>query len=190
MPELILASTSVYRRQLLQRLGLPFRQVAPCFEESGDTTQGIAQLVRSNTLGKGRSILQQYPAAIVIASDQLAVFDGHILGKPGSVARAMAQLATLSGRRVTFLTGVALLEEDRCRYALERYEVFFRKLSQSEIRDYVQRDMPLDCAGSFKSESLGIALLERMRGDDPTALMGLPLIRLSQWLHPLCAGSV
>ncbi len=190
MSELILASTSAYRRQLLQRLGLPFRQVAPHFEESCDATQGIEQLVRENTLGKGRSVLQQYPAATVIASDQLAVCGHQLLGKPGSVPRAMRQLRAVAGRKVSFLTGLAVLRGEEMHYALEWYHVYFRSLDNAEIVRYIARDMPLDCAGSFRSESLGIALLERMEGDDPTALIGLPLIRLSQWLQPLWTGSV
>ncbi len=189
MSELILASTSAYRRQLLRRLGLPFRQVAPCFEESVAANGDIEQLVRENTLGKGRSVLRQYPAATVIASDQLAVCGDRVLGKPGSVPRAMRQLRAVAGRKVSFLTGLAVMHDDEERYALETFHVYFRPLDDAEIFRYIARDMPLDCAGSFRSESLGIALLERMEGDDPTALIGLPLIRLSQWLCPLQASA-
>ncbi|RMH61452.1 MAG: septum formation protein Maf [Zetaproteobacteria bacterium] len=185
MCELILASTSTYRAQLLRRLGLPFRQVAPSFEELCDDAPGAEWLVRENTLGKGRSVSRQWPDARVIASDQVAVCEGRLLGKPDSFEAAVAQLQDVAGKRVRFLTGVALLHGDDVRYDLVSCDAWFRRLPRGEIERYVRRDKPLDCAGAFKSESLGIALVARMSLDDPTALMGLPLIRLSDWLRPL-----
>jgi MAF protein len=186
MPEqLILASTSIYRKELLQRLHLPFRQQAPDFDEAPPGTLPVADLIRHNTLGKGRSVANSFPDATVIASDQLAVCDDLVLGKPGTVDAACAQLASLSGECVTFLTGVAMLRAHDERFAMVPFKVWFRDLSASEIHAYVLADRPLDCAGSFKSEGLGISLFSRMQGDDPTALIGLPLIQLSEWLMPL-----
>ena len=122
---------------------------------------------------------------MVIASDQLAVCGDLVLGKPGSVEAACAQLAMLSGKQVSFLTGLALITPEQMRNEIITFHVHFRKLTGAEIRSYVDKEMPIDCAGSFKSEGLGICLFERLEGDDPTALIGLPLIRLSQWLQPL-----
>jgi septum formation protein len=182
---LILASTSSYRRELLARLGMPFEVVAPSFEEAEPGSMAAADLVRHNTLGKGRAVAEKHPGAHVIASDQLAVCEGRTLGKPGDHTAACRQLALLSGRMVEFMTGVALLEGSGARYEMVPFRVYFRTLSTSEIEHYLHMDRPYDCAGSFKSESLGIALFERMQGDDPTALMGLPLITLASWLKPL-----
>ena len=187
MAELILASTSPYRRILLQRLHLPFQQVDPQFDEVEPGCMPPDQLVLHNTRGKADSVLARYPEAIVIASDQLAVCGEMVLGKPGTAEKACAQLAMLSGKSVTFLTGLALFSQREKQSEVISFRVFFRELSSDEIRTYVELENPVDCAGSFKSEGLGIALFERMQGDDPTALIGLPLIRLSQWLKPLTA---
>jgi len=183
--QLILASTSPYRRALLQRLGLPFEQASPGFEEATPGNMPPNELVEHNTLGKARSILNIAPHATIIASDQIAVCGDIVLGKPGTIARAEQQLQLVSGKRVTFLTGLCLMDADSCRYEMIPYHVCFRTLSSTEISRYVAIEQPLDCAGSFKSEGLGISLFEKMEGDDPTALIGLPLIRLSQWLQPL-----
>ena len=182
---LILASTSPYRRDLMARLHLPFDTVAPDFEEAGPGAMPPMELVRHNTLGKAEAVSRRYPGATVIASDQLAVCNGRILGKPGTADRACAQLQMLSGQRVEFLTGLALMAPERQLFDTIPFRVQFRMLSASEIRRYVAMENPIDCAGSFKSEGLGICLFERFEGDDPTALIGLPLIRLSQWLTPL-----
>ena len=182
---LILASTSPYRAKLLARLQLQFTQHAPDFTEALPGSMPVGQLVQHNSLGKARAVLQRFPDAHVIASDQLAVCGDRVLGKPGSMDVACQQLAELSGQRVSFLTGLALLSSDAERVATVPFEVCFRSLSASQIHSYVQAELPLDCAGSFKSEGLGIALFESMQGDDPTALIGLPLIRLCTWLQPL-----
>lgn len=182
---LILASTSPYRRELLARLQLPFETIAPNFPEAAPGTMPPAELVRHNTLGKAANIAQTYPDAHIIASDQLAVCDKYVLGKPGTVEQACAQLSMVSGRHVDFLTGLALQSPERSLFDIIPFRVHFRKLTEREISHYVAIERPLDCAGSFKSEGLGIALFERLEGDDPTALIGLPLIRLSQWLNPL-----
>ena len=185
MTSLILASTSPYRKVLLQRLQLPFQQVPPLFDEAEPGVMPAETLVLHNTTGKADSVLTRYPDAKVIASDQLAVCGDVVLGKPGTKEQACAQLALLSGKSVTFLTGLALFSQRERRSEVIPFQVFFRELSKDEIMNYVEQENPVDCAGSFKSEGLGIALFERMQGDDPTALIGLPLIRLSQWLKPL-----
>jgi len=123
--------------------------------------------------------------ATIIASDQIAVCAEFVLGKPGNTDAACKQLSFLSGQRVTFLTGLAFISEHSVQYETIPFDVCFRQLTDTEIRTYVETEQPLDCAGSFKSEGLGISLFENMHGDDPTALIGLPLIRLSQWLEPL-----
>lgn len=182
---LILASTSPYRKLLLERLQLPFTQVVPPFTESTPGSMPIDELVQYNSKGKAESVLNHYPDATVIASDQLAVCGDLVLGKPGTGEKAAAQLAMLSGKSVTFLTGLAMLSREQRYIETIPFTVTFRNLGEREIINYIEKEKPIDCAGSFKSEGLGIALFERMQGDDPTALIGLPLIRLSQWLKPL-----
>jgi len=183
--QLILASTSPYRRELLQRLQLPFEQLTPDFEELKPGQLPPSDLVLHNTIGKAEAVFSHHPQATIIASDQLAVCDNIVLGKPGDSASACKQLAMLSGKSVQFLTGLAVISAEQRQCEIIPYQVHFRELTEQEIQNYVSKENPIDCAGSFKSEGLGIALFERMEGDDPTALIGLPLIRLSQWLKPL-----
>lgn len=183
--DLILASTSPYRASLLRRLCLPFKIITPDYTEIPADKFPASRVVRLNTLGKAYSVLQARPGCIVIASDQLAVCDGKALGKPGTEAKACKQLLRLSGSSVDFLTGLAVLSGSHEYYEEIPFRVHFRKLSRTEIKTYVRLEMPLDCAGSFKIEGLGISLFERLEGEDPTALMGLPLIRLSHYLKPL-----
>jgi len=182
---LILASTSPYRKQLLQRLQLPFTQVDPRFEEALPGSMSASELVLFNSAGKAENVLSRFPDSTVIASDQLAVCGESVVGKPGSADRACEQLAMLSGKSVTFLTGLALFSKNQRQQEIIPYDVIFRDLTDLEISNYVKKENPIDCAGSFKSEGLGVSLFEKMQGDDPTALIGLPLIRLSQWLKPL-----
>ena len=182
---LMLASTSAYRAALLARLRLPFAQCAPRFEEARPGSMAVEALVKHNTIGKARSVLEMHPGATVIASDQLAVCGEQALGKPGTQEAALRQLRLISGQRVSFYTGVTMLTDDAAHYDMVPYHVEMRYLSDAEIRTYVAQEQPLDCAGSFKSEGLGITLFARMCGEDPSALIGLPLIRLSQWLQPL-----
>jgi len=182
---LILASTSPYRKQLLARLGLPFSTCSPAFSEAEPGSMPPAELVRHNALGKAGSVARQHPGATVIGSDQLAVCGTRVLGKPGGHRAAFDQLTFLSGKAVDFLTGLAVLEHGREQYACVPFRVVFRELAATDIEAYLHAEKPYDCAGSFKSEALGIALFASMQGDDPTALMGLPLITLSGWLHPL-----
>jgi len=190
MMRLILASSSPYRHQLLERLGLPFEQMNPDFLEASPGSMPAAELVQYNTLGKAHSLfssesLSADPDVTIIASDQIAVCNSTVLGKPGSIENACAQLAMLSGQSVTFLTGLTVLNRESEFYEMIPFQVYFRDLSMTEIETYVNIEKPLNCAGSFKSEGLGVSLFERLQGDDPTALIGLPLIRLSQCLQPL-----
>jgi septum formation protein len=182
---LILASTSPSRRELLARLQMPFTVEAPDFTEEEAGSMPAHELVRYNTLGKARAVAARHPEACVIASDQVAVCSDTMLGKPGSDLQACRQLTMLSGQTVEFLTGLAILTPDSHHDEIVPFRVVFRRLTEREIHTYVERDQPLHCAGSFKAESLGISLFERMEGEDPTALIGLPLIRLSAILRPL-----
>lgn len=181
---LVLASTSVYRRTLLERLGLPFTQESPQIDESALPGESPESLVQRLASAKAEAVAHRHPEALVIGSDQMAVLGDQVLGKPGSPERAKAQLATLSGQSVRFLTGLAVvsLALGQHHVAVVPFTVQMRRLSAAEIADYVARDNPVDAAGSFKSEGLGIALFEHMDGEDPTALIGLPLIRLTRML--------
>lgn len=177
---LLLASTSPYRRSLMERLDLEFSVCSPDVDETPRAGESPMDLVRRLAEAKARAGAAQAGRALVIGSDQVAVVGGEVLGKPGSAERACAQLTRLSGQRVVFLTGLCLFNsaEDRTQLEVVPFSVVFRHLSSTQIQDYVRREQPFNCAGSFKSEGLGIALFERMEGDDPTALIGLPLIRL------------
>jgi septum formation protein len=184
MSTLLLASTSPYRRQLLTRLGLPFEVAAPDVDETPRAGEAPVELAQRLAASKALAVARRYPDAWVIGSDQLAVRDAEILGKPGSAARCLAQLAAASGRRVTFLTAVCLLRHrDDCRHAtVDSTVVQFRVNDPERIRRYVEREQPFDCAGGFKCEGLGISLFERIESTDPTALIGLPLIWLASTL--------
>lgn len=176
---LILASTSVYRRHLLERLRLPFSVVASDVDETplpGETPETLACRL---ALAKAQSVAQAHPGAVVIGSDQVADLAGQALGKPGNHARAVHQLQTMRGKTVIFQTAVAVvcLETGFAQTDLAQVNVTFRHLSDAQIDAYLLAETPYDCAGSAKSEGLGIALLERIDNDDPTALIGLPLIR-------------
>ena len=182
---LILASTSPYRRALLAQLGLPFAVASPATDETPlprETPAATAVLLAE---AKARSVAAAHPRALIIGSDQVADCDGLAIGKPDSHAHAVAQLTALSGRTIIFHTGVSLLDATtgRCETALVDVSSTFRTLSPSEIDDYLRRDQPYDCAASVKSDALGIALFTRIASDDPTALIGLPLIRLAQMLR-------
>ena len=177
MPTLILASTSPYRRELLSRLRLPFEAVAPEVDEVALPAEAPAALTERLALSKARAVAAWQPGAIVIGSDQVADLEGEAIGKPGTHERAVEQLRRLSGREVIFQTAVAIVAPGL--EAIERAEVRvrFRVLSDASIEAYLRADEPYDCAGSAKVESLGVALLEAVESDDPTALIGLPLIR-------------
>lgn len=176
-PPLILASTSRYRRELLSRLGLPFEAIAPDVDEAALPGEAPAALAERLALAKARAVAALHPGAVVIGSDQVADLDGESIGKPGTHEHAVAQLQRMSGRQVIFQTAVAVVAPGLA--AIERAEVRvrFRTLTEAAIDRYLRADTPYDCAGSAKVESLGVALLEAVESDDPTALVGLPLIR-------------
>lgn len=185
---LILASASPYRRALLERLGLPFRAEAANIEEQLQVDETPAEAVMRLARAKARAVLDRNPGAIVIGADQLAVRGDEILGKPGDRAKAAEQLTRSAGCAVEFLTGVCVISSARPAEAEEHMDitrVVFRPLTPAQIRNYIERDQPLDCAGSFRAEGLGIALFERVDSQDPTGLIGLPLIWLSQALDRL-----
>ncbi len=176
---LILASTSRYRRELLQRLHLPFAVVAPNTDETALPGEAPAALAQRLALAKAQAVAAAHPQAVVIGSDQVADLDGEALGKPGNHERATAQLRLLRGRTAIFQTAVAVvhLPSHFAQVELAAVTVRFRSLSDADIEHYLRLEQPYDCAGSAKCETLGIALLERIDSDDPTALIGLPLIR-------------
>ncbi len=185
MPTLVLASTSAYRKELLARLGLPFTTAAPEVDETPLPDETPPQLVRRLAELKARAVAARYPGALIIGSDQVAVIDGQILGKPGNHERAVAQLRLASGKRLDFLTGLCLFNAASSSLQVEvvSFGVVFRRLSDQQIESYLRREQPYHCAGSFKSEALGVALCERFDGEDPSALIGLPLIRLIRMLE-------
>ncbi|TFZ04041.1 Maf family nucleotide pyrophosphatase [Ramlibacter humi] len=182
---LILGSTSRYRRELMGRLGLPFDVVAPDVDEAPEPGETPAALARRLALAKAQAVARKHPGAIVIGSDQVADLDGQPLGKPGDHARATAQLRSMRGHTVVFQTALAVvcLDSGFEGQDLAPVEVVFRSLTDAEIEDYLRKEQPYDCAGSAKSEGLGISLLDAIRSDDPTALIGLPLIRTCRLLR-------
>jgi len=182
---LVLASSSTYRKSLLQRLGLPFRTATPAVDEKAQPGEAADALAARLALAKAQAVAEQFPNALIIGSDQVAVLAGRLLGKPGSAAQAQQQLTAASGQVVQLVTGLCLYNSQTSSYQLDTvsYRVYLRQLTAQQIRAYVARDQPLDCAGSFKWEKLGIALFCRMEGDDVTALEGLPLIRLVDMLN-------
>lgn len=180
---LILASTSRYRQELLQRLGLPFGTARPEVDETPHAGEAPEALALRLARAKAAAVAELHPNACVIGSDQVAELDGTALGKPGSVAGAHAQLAAMSGRSVRFLTAVCVRGPHGEDSALDVTDVRFRQLDAETIARYIDAESPLDCAGSFKCEGLGIALFEAIRNDDPTALIGLPLIATARLLR-------
>src|SRR5262245_20235690 len=187
MPPIILASTSRYRRELLARLQLPFTTPSPDAIEDAIEGQAPAAMAARLALAKARSIVA--PNALVIGSDQVASLDGHLLRKPGSAEVAIAQLRAAQGRAVLFHTAVAVIAtgSGQTLQHVDRTEVQFRRLDDTALERYVRLESPLDCAGSFKSEGLGVALFERISSEDPTALIGLPLIFVADALRTLGA---
>ncbi len=183
-PTLVLASTSPFRRELLSKLRLPFETATPDIDESPLPDEEPESLVKRLSLEKAKAVAADYPQALIIGSDQVACVDNQILGKPGSHQKAMQQLRLTSGKTVTFLTGLTLYDSasGNSRTLCEPFHAHLRELTDMQIDNYLQREQPYNCAGSFKSESLGIALFRRLEGDDPNALVGLPLIRLIEML--------
>jgi septum formation protein len=183
--KIVLASTSAYRRELLQRFGLPFETARPDIDESPLPDESPAATAERLAEQKARAVAAAHPDALIIGSDQVAHMGETRFGKPGTIERAVAQLQTMSGRTVIFHTALALLNTRSGRIQVDAVptQVRFRTLSDEEIVRYVNKELPLDCAGSAKSEGLGITLLDALSGDDPNALVGLPLIALARMLR-------
>ncbi|WP_413284097.1 Maf family protein [Vibrio sp. MA40-2] len=189
-PSLILASTSSYRKTILEKIGLPFTQAKPLCDESPHSNETPKQLVQRLAIEKAQSVAKnvgsnQSSHALIIGSDQVCVINGGIVGKPHTAENAIQQLSAASGKCITFYTGLALVNTltGVTDVELDTFNVYFRTLSQQQIENYVLKESPLDCAGSFKSEGLGIALFDRLEGKDPNSLIGLPLITLIDMLE-------
>ena len=184
MPPLVLASSSPYRRELLARLRLPFTWAAPALDETRQPGESAHDLVRRLAEQKARALAGQYPVHLLIGSDQVAVLDGEILGKPHDLPRAQAQLMAASGRSLSFLTGLALFNSasGHCQVDVVPFTVHFRELGAARITRYLEAEQPFNCAGSFKAEGLGVSLFRATEGPDATSLIGLPLIRLVDML--------
>jgi septum formation protein len=183
--KLILGSTSPFRKELLQRFNIPFATAAPDIDETPKPNESPEAYVKRLSLEKAQAVAKSYPDALIIGSDQCSVLNDRIRGKPGNHQNAIQQLTESSGKRVSFLTGLCLYDAKDETYQLEMvpYHVDFRELSANEIESYLNQEKPYSCAGSFKSEGLGITLFKRLDGDDPSSLVGLPLIRLSAMLR-------
>jgi MAF protein len=184
MKPIVLASTSPFRRALLEKLGLPFITASPQTDETPKPGETARELVTRLAQAKAQALRTNYPAHLIIGSDQVCVLNNQITGKPHSEENAVQQLLLARGSIVTFYTGLALYnaENGHLQTTCEPFDVHFRHLSEEEIRQYVRKEQPLQCAGSFKSEGLGITLFERLEGRDPNTLIGLPLIALCEML--------
>ena len=185
LPPIVLASSSSYRRELLTRLQLPFTCHSPDIDETPQANESAQALVQRLALSKARALAQHYPQHIIIGSDQVAVLDGKIIGKPLHAEGATQQLSAASGRSLVFLTGLAVIDT---RTQIEQvdlvpFTVHFRTLNAAQIQRYIAAEQPFDCAGSFKSEGLGVSLFQATEGSDATSLVGLPLIRLCDMLY-------
>ncbi len=183
--KIVLASTSPFRRAILEKLGLPFDTLSPETDEIRLDGESPEQLVQRLAAAKAKAVAGSCDDALIIGSDQVAVINGEILGKPGSHEKAVSQLKKASGKTVRFFTGLCLLNSTtgNCQVEVVPFDVVFRKLSDTQIENYLEKEKPYNCAGSFKSEALGICLFEKLQGDDPNTLMGLPLIRLVRMLE-------
>jgi MAF protein len=183
--KLILGSTSPFRKELLQKLGLSFEVDSPDIDESMQTGEQPEDFVQRLAIEKAQAVAARHSSALIIGSDQVACIDSNILGKPGTRDRAIEQLTKASGKRVSFYTGLCLLNSasGESQVVCEPFHVHFRQLSLEQIERYLDVEEPYNCAGSFKSEGLGISLFQKLEGDDPNALIGLPLIRLITMLE-------
>ena len=183
--ELVLASSSPFRRRLLGQLSVEFRTLNPDIDESPLSDEKPQTLVRRLSIAKARAVVSRAPAALIIGSDQVAVHQGAIVGKPRDHADAVAQLLSSSGKTITFFTSVALLNStnDSLQVDVVPFAVRFRPLTREKIEYYLEREKPYECCGSLRADGLGIALLDQLRGKDPTALIGLPLTVLAQMLE-------
>jgi len=182
---LVLASSSPFRRELLLRLGLEFESVSPQVDESPLANESAEQLARRLAQSKAQSVAENYKDAIIIGSDQVAMIGQEMIGKPGNHEKAMEQLRRASGQMMNFYTAICVLNaaSGHTQLDLVPFSVMFHQLDDNTITNYLARERPYNCTGAFKSEGLGIALLEYMNGEDPTALIGLPLIRLTRMLE-------
>jgi septum formation protein len=185
MQALILGSSSPFRAELLNKLNLAFGTASPDIDETPLKNEAPTDLVKRLAEQKATAIAVQHPEALIIGSDQVAVLDGEIIGKPGNHETALAQLRAASGQTVQFLTGLALFNSQtgRMQSLVEPFEVTFKTLSDRQIQFYLEMEQPYQCAGSFKSEGFGISLFKQLRGDDPNSLIGLPLIQLITLLN-------
>ncbi len=183
--QIILGSTSPYRKELLRRLGLAFESEAPDIDETRLTDEMPQALVARLAEEKAKAVADSHANALIIGSDQVAVLNNEVLGKPGNHEKAVAQLEKASGETVTFYTGLCLYNTATKNLQLDvvPFNVVFRKLTRDQIEQYLKVEQPYNCAGSFKSEGLGVVLFERLEGEDPSALIGLPLIRLCRMLE-------
>ena len=183
--QIVLASSSRYRKQQLDTLGVPFVCARPDIDESRQDNEDASTMALRLAAGKARAVAAQYPDALIIGSDQTVAFGEQILGKPGSFDAAVKQLQQLRGQTVIFHSAVVLLDarNNTLQQHVVETAVCYRQLSDAQIMSYLERDTPFDCAGSFKSESLGIAILASVHSDDPSALVGLPLIALTTMLN-------
>jgi len=182
---LILASSSIYRKKLLDTLGFDYQCISPDIDETVLPEETTTQLVARLALAKAQKVAQQQTNSLIIGSDQAATVDGIILNKPLTTAKAQQQLQLCSGKKVTFLTGLCLFDssDNSHQLATIAYHVYFRELSDAEIAQYIALEQPLNCAGSFKVEGLGISLFEKLEGDDFNSLIGLPVIELLKMLR-------
>ena len=180
MQPIVLGSSSVFRRQLLEKLLDRFEICSPDIDESPLPGENPAQLVQRLALQKAQAVAKVHPDALIITSDQVSVLEGRINGKPGNYENAFRQLKNSSGKQVSFFTSLCLYDATTAKYQLdvEQFQVHFRELNDAQIERYLKKETPYNCAGSFKSEGLGIALFTRLEGRDPNTLIGLPLIRL------------
>jgi len=187
LPEVVLASTSPYRKALVERLGIPFRCVAPPFDEASVAPEGHSprSLAEALASGKAESVAKLEPAAVVVGCDQLVHLDGRILGKPGGVAQAVAQLEAMSGRAHELITAMVVTHEGSRSMHTDVTLLHMRRLDRRGIERYVESDRPLDCAGSYKIEERGVVLFERIESEDFTAITGLPLLALTRILTRL-----
>lgn len=185
MLSLLLASSSGYRRQLLEKLQLPFEHASPDIDETPHPNEKPEDLVQRLAHEKAKNLEKAYPKHLIIGSDQAASFHDQIIGKPGNHENAVAQLSLFSGQQIVFYTGICLYnpQTKKSHLCVERFDVHFRSLSRDQIENYLYREKPYDCAGSFKSEGLGISLFKSMNGRDPNSLIGLPLIALIDLLE-------
>lgn len=185
MTQLILASSSPFRKAILNKLNLDYKAISPDVDETPLDAEAAADYVARLSLAKAKALQADHPGTLIIGSDQTAVINGQIIGKPGHYDNAFKQLSDASGQKITFLTGLTLLNSSTGMFETDvvPFHVHFRALTPTMIEHYLKAEQPYNCAGSFKAEGLGIALFEKLEGDDPNSLIGLPLIRLIKMLE-------